>query len=50
MAASKSMRNAQSNDFLVFEAHSAEDVSQVLVTLASIWKSSIGCAGCNVFI
>lgn len=50
MAASESMSTAESNDLLIIEAHSAEDISQVLVTLGRIGKTSIGCASSDVLI
>ena len=50
VATSQGMSSGKSNDLLVVETHSVEDISQVLVTLGSIWKPSIRCASSHVLI
>jgi hypothetical protein len=50
VAATQGVSTAQSNDLLVIEAHSVKNVSQVLVSLATIWEASIWCAGSNVLV
>jgi len=50
MASSKSMGTTERNNLLVIEAHSAKDVAQVLVTLGSVWETSVRCASCDVLI
>jgi hypothetical protein len=50
MTTTQGVSTAQSNDLLVIEAHSVENVSQVLVSLATIWETSIRCAGSNVLV
>lgn len=48
MAAAEGVSTAESDDFLVVEAHASEDLPQVILLLAGIWQTSIRCA-CNGF-
>jgi hypothetical protein len=50
VATTQGVSTAQCNDLLVIEAHSVENISQVLVSLASIWEASIRCAGSNILV
>lgn len=48
VAAAQGVSTAQGDDLLVVEAHSAEDIAQMLVALRSVWETSIRCAECNI--
>lgn len=50
MTSTQSMSTTQSHDLLIIESHSIENISQMLVSLRRIRESSIGCAGCDVFV
>ena len=50
MAASESMGTAQCNDLLVIETHASEDGTQVVVAPATIWETSVRCAGRHILI
>jgi hypothetical protein len=50
VASAESVSAAEGDNLLVIETHTAEDISQVLVSLGSIWQASIGCAARNVLI
>ena len=44
------MGTAQSDDLLIVEAHTAKNITQVLVSLGGIWETSIRCACCDILI
>ena len=48
MAAAESVSTAEGNDLLIVEAHSVEDVTDVLGALGSIGKTAVGSAGREV--
>jgi len=50
VATTKSMSTAQGNNFLVIEAHTIEDIPQVLVSLCGIWETSVWRASSNVLV
>lgn len=50
MAAAQSVGTDQSNHFLVVEAHAAEDVTDVLLVLASVGETSIRSTGSDVLV
>lgn len=50
VATSKSVGTAESDNLLVIEAHSAEDITQVRVSLRGIWESSIRCASSHLLV
>jgi hypothetical protein len=44
------MSSAEGDNLLVVEAHTAEDIAQMLVALGGIWQTSIGCAARDILI
>lgn len=50
VATTQSVSSRKSNNLLVIETHSVEDVSQVLVSLGSIRETSIRCASSDILI
>lgn len=50
VASSEGVSTAQGNDLLVVEAHTVEDVAQVLVSLGCIWETSIRCASRHILV
>jgi hypothetical protein len=50
VAPPKGVSTAQCDNLLVVETHTIEDVSQVLVSLFSIWQTSVRCTSSNILV
>jgi len=50
VAPPKGVSTAQCDNLLVVETHTVEDVSQVLVSLFSIWQTSVGCTSSDILV